>query len=555
MKKGPYFDMRIGSNKRFLKSALRKYWVLLMAGGTVAILMAYMLFIGFADSGNSKWGSVVIVTAIGVQTILVCYATSRIRLSEQRYRSLFEHHADAILSFDINGKLVNTNNQFGLLYGYGADDLRNMDMRSIIEPSAIPKATECFLACLSGTTSHIDMTVIHRLGHRIDVSVTFVPMMTGGEIVGVYLVSKDITDTKQHKKEIERLHRHYQLLLNSVSEGIVGVGKDFTINFWNDAAVRMTGWREDEAKRHRVYTVLRHTTFDGTPIDDDTCPFHLSMFDGQARSVKDALMWRKDGSSFPAELVVSPIKKDDGPHIGLVCMFKDVTDNKKTEELLRKSDKLSAVGQLAAGVAHEIRNPLTALKGFLRLLPSMSPKEQGYLAIMDRELLRIESIVNEFLFVARPQTTHFAPHEISGILSDTVELLKLQALMNGVEISASYEPNLPVVQCDEHQLKQVFINIMKNALESMPAGGDMFIHASLLPGRGELLIRIKDTGCGIAPDRLVQLGEPFYSTKEKGTGLGLMVSYKILEAHNGYMRFNSKLNVGTQVDIYLPAAN
>jgi len=544
------FPQTIKRESFIIKRRMRSVRIAL-GSAIILLVICYLLFI---RSELEFWETVVIGLIVFLTCAIAFASLRRIAISEQRYRSLFDYHAEGILSFNIYGKLLQVNHQFETLSGYTTKEILERDFLDLLEVNQIPRIVDCFVEACSGTSHHLEITLFHKSGQPIEMSVTLVPMLAAGQIVGAYAVCKDITANKRHKKEIESLHKHYQLLLNSVSEGIIGIDLNGNINFWNTATELMTGWSSQEALNHKVGNLVRYTSNDGTPIPDEQCTLNLSLADGKFRHVKDGLLWRKDGSSFPAEFVISPILKDEGPHVGIVCSFKDVTDSKRTEELLRKSDKLSAVGQLAAGVAHEIRNPLTALKGFLRLMPAISTKEQGYIAIMDRELKRIESIVNEFLFVARPHSTVFAPHQLETIMIDTIELLKLQALMNSVEIISYFQPNLPSLLGDEHQLKQVFINIMKNAIEAMPGGGEMYIQVTFNDQTSQLLVRIKDTGGGIAPDRLPQLGEPFYSTKEKGTGLGLMVSYKILEAHNGYMVFNSTLNVGTQVDIYFPTS-
>ena len=268
--------------------------------------------------------------------------------------------------------------------------------------------------------------------------------------------------------------------------------------------------------------------------------------------VNEDVFWKKNGTSFPVEYMSSPMLEGSGQLLGTVITFSDITELKKTQELLIKSDKLSAVGQLAAGVAHEIRNPLTALKGFLKLLKTSSAKEQYYIEIMQNELQRIEFIVNEFLFVSKPQATHFVTSTLNTIVMSTVELLHPQALLSNIEIEAEVDSALPPITCDENQIKQVFINIMKNAIESMSQGGTLRIDAELKGSGDQILVRFVDQGCGIAPERLPKLGEPFYSTKEKGTGLGLMVCYRIIEAHGGFMKISSKLEEGTIVEITLP---
>lgn len=229
----------------------------------------------------------------------------------------------------------------------------------------------------------------------------------------------------------------------------------------------------------------------------------------------------------------------------------DITDRIKTEELLRKSDKLAVVGELAAGVAHEIRNPLTSLKGFVQLMKTENGDNQKYHDIMLSELDRINFIVSEFLLLAKPQVVNYQQKDLQNILQDVIGLLESQAILNNVQISVDFPLSNLMIECEENQIKQVFINILKNAMEATPHGGTISIRVQMKENN-KVLVQFMDQGCGIPEDRLSKLGEPFYTTKEKGTGLGLMVSYKIIETHQGEINIKSEENKGTTVDVILP---
>lgn len=231
----------------------------------------------------------------------------------------------------------------------------------------------------------------------------------------------------------------------------------------------------------------------------------------------------------------------------------DVTERKRTEEMLRRSDKLSVVGQLAAGVAHEIRNPLTSIKGFLHLMKNRKQENPMYLDIMDSELERIQFIVNEFLLMAQPHSVQFRSVQLHSLLGDIVNRLEPQAFSQKIHIHTEFGNRSPLVYGEEQKLKQAFINIVQNALDAMPTGGDVYIRVQLKGDR--TVIRFEDSGRGIPEERLKKLGEPFYVSHEKGSGFGLMMSFKIIEAHEGKVKINSILNVGTVVEVSLPAVS
>lgn len=235
----------------------------------------------------------------------------------------------------------------------------------------------------------------------------------------------------------------------------------------------------------------------------------------------------------------------------LIGNIVDISELKQAEALLRKTEKLSIVGELAAGFAHEIRNPLTTIKGFLQLMSkNEDPTNKKYTSIMLEEIDRLEMITSEFMVVAKPEATKYQTIELIKILEDVIAFLTPQALLKNVQIQFDTVINHVNVYGDEHHLKQVLINVYKNAMEAMPTGGN--ISTNLTIEDNYIAIEIIDEGCGIPEELMPRLGEPFYTLKEKGTGLGLMVSYKIIEAHKGKLEISSELNVGTTVKMKLP---
>jgi two-component system CheB/CheR fusion protein len=257
----------------------------------------------------------------------------------------------------------------------------------------------------------------------------------------------------------------------------------------------------------------------------------------------------RDGVSFYEMVSLLPITNHQGKITHLLKISENMMEQKHTMELLHKSEMLSVIGQLAAGVAHEIRNPLTALKGFTKLLEPDTMKKH-YIQIMTSELERIETIISELLILAKPHKLHFEKRNILPILQDVIMLLEPQAILNNVEIVTKFAPFIPLVNCIEHQLKQVFINIIKNAIEAMPHGGNLIVKTKLLEDN-HVLISFNDQGVGIPDNKIPKLGDPFYTTKENGTGLGLMISYKIIQDHKGKITITSTLGRGSNVDITL----
>ncbi|WP_077620609.1 ATP-binding protein [Bacillus sinesaloumensis] len=242
---------------------------------------------------------------------------------------------------------------------------------------------------------------------------------------------------------------------------------------------------------------------------------------------------------------------------GESCQYivvRDITEVKKSQELIQQTDKLSMIGEMAAGIAHEIRNPLTSLKGFAQLMQDeKAPKMvSGYSGIMVSEIDRINTIVDEMLLLAKPKKLELTKQNITAILNEVVFLLDTQAILHNIRIKTAYDDDVKEVfiNCEENKLKQVFINILKNSIEAIGDGG--IIDISLYPKGRNVIIRIADNGCGIPKDKLEKIGKAFFTTKEKGTGLGLMICQTIIQDHGGQMTIDSEENIGTTLEISLP---
>ncbi|MBO9597006.1 MAG: two-component sensor histidine kinase [Cohnella sp.] len=215
----------------------------------------------------------------------------------------------------------------------------------------------------------------------------------------------------------------------------------------------------------------------------------------------------------------------------------------------QQSEKLTMAGTLAAAIAHEIRNPITILRGFIQLHKTAS---KAHTDIMLTEIDRINGIIDELLVLAKPEEGEYARRELRPLLLSVHTLLNPQAILHNVQLIDQYSSQLQSIEvvCVENKLKQVFINVIKNAIEAMPDGGE--IKVAVATDEGWVSIELSDDGPGIPQEMLERIGQPFISTKEKGTGLGLMVCQTILEDHGGTMLFQNQSSGGALVTIKLP---
>ncbi|MCR8633359.1 PAS domain S-box protein [Paenibacillus radicis (ex Xue et al. 2023)] len=361
-----------------------------------------------------------------------------------------------------------------------------------------------------------------------------------------YAMIQAIFEKKKAEKQLEQSEQRYKSLFRHNPDPICSFDRNGFCTSANPALFSMTGYTEEELLHKSIHHLI---------VPDQLERWHDYFADtlqGQTRHYEVTFL-HKNGSYVELSILNVPIVVN-GQFNGVYMIGKDISERKRAEEMLIRSEKLSIVGQLAAGVAHEIRNPLTSLKGFVQLMQNKVNGYDSYFEIMKDELERINFIVSEFLVIAKPQSVRYEAKDAMQILQNTIVLLSSQAMIHKVKlVTEEAQDNLAKINCDENQIKQVFINILNNSMDAMPDGGN--IRMELLNyDHQHIMIRFTDEGCGIPEERIPRLGEPFYTTKEKGTGLGLMVTFKIIESHGGRMRIHSKVNEGTTVEIILPTA-
>lgn len=467
-------------------------------------------------------------------------AENALQEAEALYRCLVEDALVGVYLYQ-DGKIVYANPVFCSIFGYSQQEITSLDLIDLF----ISEEREYMMNKLTyGQNKYGSINREYKArgigmdGSIIDLegSSTLTLYRSKPALIGTIL---DITDRKE-------TDLRYQRLLKLSPEPII-LHKDETIIYVNDAGLKLLGTRDPLQVIGHSFIELFH------PNDQEHVRKKLDtvLKNDQSSGFSEYKLVRIDGNVVEVESSAIHIYKYMGEAV-IQSVFRDVTERKQAEEFMRRSEKLSLVGQMAAGVAHEIRNPLTSIKGFSQLLKEKNDSYRDYYEIMISELDRINEIVNEFMYLAKPNPIEFKKVRLSSILDHVISLMNTQAIMNNVNIRVTYDNDRLFINCDENQIKQVFINILKNAVESMPRGGEIIIHYSTSEKQDEIYVKFSDQGIGIPEDRLKKIGEPFYTTKEQGTGLGLMLSYKIIESHKGRMTIQSEINKGTTIEIILP---
>lgn len=489
-----------------------------------------------------KDGAIIEVIASCIDITQRIDAEKALLEAEALYRCLVENALVGVYLYQ-DGKIVYANPVFSNIFGYTQSEMATLDLVDLF----VREERDYMINKLTYGQEPDAKDVMNRdykvrgiskAGSIVELEGNSTLTLFRGKpaLIGTIL---DITDRKVTE-------RQYQRLLKLSPEPIM-LHKDDTIIYVNDAGLKLFATKDPLDLIGHSFIELFH------PHDQEQVRRRLDtvLNNDHSTGFFEFKLVRLDGNIVEVESSAIHIYKYMGESM-IQSVFRDVTERKKTEEFMRRSEKLSLVGQMAAGVAHEIRNPLTSIKGFSQLLKEKNDSYKDYYEIMISELDRINEIVNEFMYLAKPNPIEFKKVKLSTILEHVISLMNTQAILNNVNIRVLYENEQVAINCDENQIKQVFINILKNAVESMPRGGDITIECSITQEQNEVYIKFIDQGIGISEDRLKKIGEPFYTTKEQGTGLGLMLSYKIIESHNGKLNIHSELNKGTRIDIVLP---
>nr|WP_276588605.1 PAS domain-containing protein [Bacillus velezensis] len=358
------------------------------------------------------------------------------------------------------------------------------------------------------------------------------------------LLRIDISSRKKFQTILQKSRERYQLLIQNSIDTIAVIHNDKWV-FMNESGISLfEAETYEDLIGKNVYDQLHPCDHDGVKQRIQNIINRKT----ESEIIKQSWFTFKNRLIY-TEMVCIPTTFFGETAVQVI--LRDISERKQTEELMLKSEKLSIAGQLAAGIAHEIRNPLTAIKGFLQLMKPTMEENEHYFEIVFSELSRIELILSELLMLAKPQQNAVKERvNLKKIISEVTALLETQANLKGIFIKTDYEHDSMYINGDQNQLKQVFINLIKNAVESMPDGGT--VHIIMTEDEYSVNVTVKDEGDGIPENVLKRIGEPFLTTKEKGTGLGLMVTFNLIKNHQGAIQVDSKPDRGTAFHITFP---
>ncbi len=343
--------------------------------------------------------------------------------------------------------------------------------------------------------------------------------------------------------EYKALQLNAECVLHSLSSGVIAVDESLYITMINQKAMKLFNVGQEVVGRYyydvfpgfKKYSLLVRTLRHGKKLQ---------------------VYGMEYGCGKVFDVHTEVIKNHCGGTAGAVIIFDDITDLRRLKDAARQKEELAVIGQMAAGIAHELKNPLTAIKGFGQMIAARGDDcVKRYMEVMNSEIERMQAVIENFLQLGKPVKPKFVRCSLNEVLKDMVPLIKSQAYVyvQGIDVKIITDPAVPEALIDVGQIKQLLLNLVQNAVEAMPDGGQITLETKYYQEEKKICLKVADNGCGIAPDDLEKIGTAFYTTKSYGTGLGLSICQSIVERHGGSMKVESTPGEGSTFLIYLPA--
>lgn len=347
------------------------------------------------------------------------------------------------------------------------------------------------------------------------------------------------------QRTLDRMKIHNQYVVESMANGLICLDDNGKVTDINPAAAELISMPE-MSQNIALESLL--------PEYSDEIKRVLS--DGDTILNREIECKCPDGTSIPMSLSATQVRDGNGNSLGAVILLHDLREIKELNERARRAEHLASIGRMAAAVAHEIRNPLSSIRGLAQYFTSNTkgkdPEEQVYAQTIIEESDRLNKVVSELLNYARPLELNIEEISIESLFADAIRAVLPGVEKNGIEIEQNIDADVSVIQGDHDRLLQVLINLAQNSIAAMPDGGKLSLQAKWLKDPQSILIAIEDTGEGIPEDDIPRLFEPFFTTRTYGTGLGLAIVYKIIDAHSGKIIVESEEGKGTKMTLTIP---
>ena len=348
-------------------------------------------------------------------------------------------------------------------------------------------------------------------------------------------------------------------VLSHLYGGVFTIDKDKRITLFSKSAMWLTGFGLDDVIGKECGSIFRSN------MCRNSCPFDNAIKKGSSTNRRDVEIYGKDDKPIPCNITAFPLRNTEGEIVGMAEIFRDASELKALTSQLLQSDRLAILGQVSAGVAHEINNPLNGILTYIKLMnrklqdnPAVAESLGKYLDTMERETRNMARIVRNLLDFSRRKDPEIVPLQLGEVMDQSLLLLGDQLKVRNIQVEREDDPGVPDVTGDFGQLQQVFVNIVLNSIQAMPDGGRLSIRVTAEGKRKSFVsVGISDTGCGISEENVARIFEPLFTTKggkdSVGLGLGLAIAQRIIEEHHGSIDVTSRVGEGTTFKIRFPA--
>jgi len=471
---------------------------------------------------------------------------SQLTVSRERYQTLVELNPDAII-VNVNKKIVYANNAAVRLFGANSlGDLLGRSPFDFVDPDARAEVEEFYQRILAtGQPSQPTIQPRQRLdGARIYIEAVAAPIEWEGD-TALQVIMRDVTD--QRKAE-----RSLQSLIETTQDAVISINRQAHIVMFNPAAEKIFGYSRTEVAGQKINMLMAEPY--ATEHDDYLARYETT---GEARAIgriRTVSARRKNGEIFPIELSVTRVAT--GEDVNFAAFIRDISEKVKLQEQAVENERLATIGTMAAKFGHELGNPLNGMALTIQLLEqrlriSAAEIDQQVAATLKRlknEVARLDSLLQDFRSMSRKEKYKFRPTSLAALVIEATEIEMPRYAKNRVDVDMIFGADLPNVEVDIDKMKQVILNLAKNAVEAMPHGGKLSFAGSVADHT--ITLSISDTGAGIPFE--VDIFEPFFTTKSFGTGIGLTIVRQIVQAHHGTIRYVSEPGKGTTFFIALP---
>lgn len=466
--------------------------------------------------------------------------------------AIVESSDDAIFTKDLEGNVLTWNRGAEQMYGYAAADIVGRSI-SLLVPPGYPDEINGILKKIKGgeRVRHYETARQTKDGRLIDVSLSISPIYNAsGAVIGASTIARDITEKKRDIERLREREARLRSIVEAAVDGIIVIDARGLIEAFNPGAERLFGYRSAEVIGRSVALLMPapyQAEHDG----------YMSRYlkTGEARIIgigREVSALRKDGTTFPVHLSVGEMSlAGERKFTGILH---DLSTRVQMEEKLREQASLVRLGEMAAVIAHEVKNPLAAVRGAIQVIGKRLPAGSREANVMTDIIARIDTLnqlVKDLLLFARPPKPSLVPLDVSTVLAGTVALLSQDAAHAGVSVTMTGKA--PPVLADAELLKIVFTNLLVNSAQAMKGHGDVIVTVAV--DDGACVVVISDSGPGIPADVRGRLFTPFFTTKARGTGLGLSTVKRLVEAHQGSIQVESPDTGGTRARVRLPLAN